>query len=34
VQQISVQIGEGFNNFWVLKYDAKTEEVQPEQNSN
>jgi segregation and condensation protein A len=34
VQQISVQIGEGFNNFWVLKYEARTEEVQPEQNSN
>jgi segregation and condensation protein A len=34
VQQISVKIGEGFNNFWVLKYEASTEEVQPEQNNN
>jgi segregation and condensation protein A len=34
VQQISVQIGEGFNNFWVTKYEAKTEEVESEKSEN
>jgi segregation and condensation protein A len=34
VQQISVQIGEGFNNFWVTKHEAKTEEVESEKSEN
>jgi segregation and condensation protein A len=34
VQQISVQIGEGFNNFWVTKHEAKTEQIESEKSEN
>lgn len=34
LQQISIQVGEGYNNFWVIRYQAETADAGTENSSN